>query len=222
MDVTASESAQPARSKENTRRRLVDASIDVFTQKGVEGATVDDLTRATGFTRGAFYSNFSSKDEVFWEAFTEVTTRALAATQPFPNAEDQGSSAPESAGEPDLLESLESLRPLGLAWYLMHTEAVSLSLQNIDARTHLGRERDRLITGIAQIFEELSARYPITLTVPAETLAETLLGVYLNRMVAELATGERLEEDTSRILEAILDAFVEGRGTHAPAVPWKQ
>ena len=104
----------------------------------------------------------------------------------------------------------------------MHTEAVSLSLQNIDARTHLGRERDRLITGIAQIFEELSARYPITLTVPAETLAETLLGVYLNRMVAELATGERLEEDTSRILEAILDAFVEGRGTHAPAMPWKQ
>lgn len=58
MNITATEGAQQARSKENTRRRLIEASIEVFTQKGVEGATVDDLTRAAGFTRGAFYSNF--------------------------------------------------------------------------------------------------------------------------------------------------------------------
>ena len=221
MNITATEGAQQARSKENTRRRLIEASIEVFTQKGVEGATVDDLTRAAGFTRGAFYSNFSSKDEVFWEAFTEVTTRALEATQPFPNADAEESEAHTSVDEADLLESLEQLRPLGLAWYLMHTEAVSISLQNSDARTNLGRERDRLIAGIAQIFEELAARYPFTLTVPAETIAETLLGVYLNRMVAELATGERLEEDTSRILEAILDAFIEGCDDQSTDRPWK-
>src|SRR5699024_12302943 len=61
------------RRKENTRARLVRASLDVFVDEGIDGATVDDLGRAAGFTRGAFYSNFSSKEEVF---------SALSATVP--------------------------------------------------------------------------------------------------------------------------------------------
>lgn len=47
-----------------TRDRLVDAAIRVFAEKGVLGASVEEICEAAGFTRGAFYSNFSSKDDL--------------------------------------------------------------------------------------------------------------------------------------------------------------
>ena len=46
--------AAPAvRRRENTRSRLVRASLAVFVDKGIDGATIDDLVTAAGFTRGA-------------------------------------------------------------------------------------------------------------------------------------------------------------------------
>lgn len=47
-----------------TRDRLVDAAVLVFAEKGVLGAAVEEICEAAGFTRGAFYSNFSSKDDL--------------------------------------------------------------------------------------------------------------------------------------------------------------
>ena len=41
-----------------TRERLIDAAIDVFAEKGVLGASVEEICEDAGFTRGAFYSNF--------------------------------------------------------------------------------------------------------------------------------------------------------------------
>lgn len=66
------------RRRENTRTKLVRASLEVFVEKGIDGVTVDDLVSAAGFTRGAFYSNFSSKEEVFTELFDEVTAELIA------------------------------------------------------------------------------------------------------------------------------------------------
>ncbi len=45
-----------------TRERLVEAAIAVFAEKGVLGASVEEICETAGFTRGAFYSNFEHKD----------------------------------------------------------------------------------------------------------------------------------------------------------------
>ena len=66
------------RRRENTRTKLVRASLEVFVEKGIDGVTVDDLVTAAGFTRGAFYSNFSTKEEVFTALFDEVTDEIIA------------------------------------------------------------------------------------------------------------------------------------------------
>lgn len=47
-----------------TRERLVDAAVVVFAEKGVLGAAVEEICDVAGFTRGAFYSNFTSKDDL--------------------------------------------------------------------------------------------------------------------------------------------------------------
>jgi TetR/AcrR family transcriptional regulator, transcriptional repressor of aconitase len=41
--------------REETRARLLEAAAHVFAKKGYEGASVDDVAHAAGFTKGAVY-----------------------------------------------------------------------------------------------------------------------------------------------------------------------
>ena len=50
-----------------TRTRLLDAAERVFLRRGLQGSSVEEIAAEAGFTRGAFYSNFESKDELFVE-----------------------------------------------------------------------------------------------------------------------------------------------------------
>jgi AcrR family transcriptional regulator len=50
--------------REETRRRIFEAAAGVFAEHGVAGAAIEQIATAAGFTRGAFYSNFSGKDEL--------------------------------------------------------------------------------------------------------------------------------------------------------------
>ena len=47
------------------RDRIFDAASKVFAAEGFAGATIDAIGQAAGFTKGAVYSNFESKDELF-------------------------------------------------------------------------------------------------------------------------------------------------------------
>src|SRR5471030_1784394 len=50
--------------RDDTRDKLFEAAARVFEEQGIGGASVEAVTAAAGFTRGAFYSNFKSKDEL--------------------------------------------------------------------------------------------------------------------------------------------------------------
>ncbi len=46
-----------------TREKLYEAAARVFEEQGIGGASIEAIAAAAGFSRGAFYSNFKSKDE---------------------------------------------------------------------------------------------------------------------------------------------------------------
>jgi AcrR family transcriptional regulator len=50
-----------------TRARLLEAAFAVFAAQGYTGATIDAIVQAAGYSKGAFYFHFSSKEEVFLE-----------------------------------------------------------------------------------------------------------------------------------------------------------
>jgi AcrR family transcriptional regulator len=50
--------------RDNTCDKLFEAAARVFEEQGIGGASVEAIAAAAGFTRGAFYSNFKSKDEL--------------------------------------------------------------------------------------------------------------------------------------------------------------
>ncbi len=53
-----------SRRRAETQARLLDAAIGIFAERGVLAATVEEISDRAGFTRGAFYSNFNSKDDL--------------------------------------------------------------------------------------------------------------------------------------------------------------
>lgn len=48
------------------RERILCAAMSVFARHGFAGATIDAIADAAGFTKGAVYSNFGSKDDLFF------------------------------------------------------------------------------------------------------------------------------------------------------------
>lgn len=64
-----------AQRKEVTRELLLDAAIRVFAEKGYHGASLDDVADAAGFTKGAVYSNFTRKADLFRALMTRETER---------------------------------------------------------------------------------------------------------------------------------------------------
>ena len=54
----------PERRRELTRNALVEAATEVFARRGFHAATLEEIAEAAGFTRGAIYSNFSSKEDL--------------------------------------------------------------------------------------------------------------------------------------------------------------
>jgi AcrR family transcriptional regulator len=57
--------------REQTRRKLIDAAMDVFAERGFHRASVDDVARAAGFSIGALYANFGGKEELLLAIFDE-------------------------------------------------------------------------------------------------------------------------------------------------------
>jgi AcrR family transcriptional regulator len=69
--TTAVEPKPKRRRREETRQRLVDAALPVFARNGFERATVDEIVREAGYSKGAFYVHFESKEDLFWAMLEE-------------------------------------------------------------------------------------------------------------------------------------------------------
>lgn len=64
-----------------TRAKLIEAAQQLFSTSGYEHATVDDISHAAGYSKGAYYFHFSTKDDILLELlrmWTESRTAVLA------------------------------------------------------------------------------------------------------------------------------------------------
>lgn len=54
---------------ERTRQFIIEKTAPIFNEKGYAGTSLNDLTKATGLTKGSIYGNFENKDEVALAVF---------------------------------------------------------------------------------------------------------------------------------------------------------
>lgn len=60
-----------------TRQALLDSASSVFAERGFEGASIEEISERAGYSRGAFYSNFTDKEACFLEVLDQRTSRHL-------------------------------------------------------------------------------------------------------------------------------------------------
>ena len=202
------------RRRENTRTKLVRASLEVFVEKGIDGATVDDLVSAAGFTRGAFYSNFSSKEEVFTALFDEVTAELIAIANTAVGSAVSDGECTDSQSPPDLddagvmLAVFEGIRPFGRQWYLLYSDAIARSLRDERMRAALAEQRERLRDQIGALLTlRLEASGARALLAP-EDLAQLLIGIFVDLMLREQMEDRDVTELAATTILGTLHAFI--------------
>jgi AcrR family transcriptional regulator len=192
--------ATPVRRRENTRARLLSAAEDVFVRKGLKRVTVDDLVGAAGFTRGAFYSNFSSIEEVFYELFRQQSEAMLAIVR------EVVDEAPEEEFSIGLV--LERLRPLSARWFVIQAEFTLLALRNEEARTLFQEHRATFEEQMVGLIGDVIARLGRVPTVPLAQLTETSIALYLHSLAQEgLGMGTL---DTAALTDIVLPQVIVG------------
>ena len=74
---------------EHTRSLLLDAAEEVFAEKGFMAASLDDIAHAAGYTKGAIYKHFATKEDLFlavsdryWRRYFDNFAEVMAARQP--------------------------------------------------------------------------------------------------------------------------------------------
>lgn len=63
--------------KQQTRDRILNSAVELFSRQGFEHVSIDDLMRHAKLTRGAFYAHFSSKSDVYFHAINQASMNAF-------------------------------------------------------------------------------------------------------------------------------------------------
>ncbi|WP_263359074.1 TetR/AcrR family transcriptional regulator [Acidicapsa ligni] len=66
-------------SRLETRNRLLESAAQLFARDGYEGASVDLIAESAGYSKGAFYSNFETKEAIFLELLDAHKRREIDA-----------------------------------------------------------------------------------------------------------------------------------------------
>jgi TetR/AcrR family transcriptional regulator, transcriptional repressor for nem operon len=70
----------PARSREATHERIVDAAARAIRRSGYDGTSVVDIMKQVGLTHGGFYAHFASREAMLAEAADRAGAESVAAT----------------------------------------------------------------------------------------------------------------------------------------------
>jgi AcrR family transcriptional regulator len=189
--VTAETLEPPKRRREVTVERLLDAALETFAEIGFAAASVEDVCGRGGFTRGAFYSSFRSKDELFAALFARESRR---------NLERAGEQLTGVEHEVDpLTAAVDRCRSTFRAdrtWVLVHTEYRLHAARSPEAAAALRTHGVEVLDGLTRLIEETAARARFRLVVPAARLARAVLALHDGVVLAQV-TGDE-DDDLER------------------------
>jgi AcrR family transcriptional regulator len=119
-----------AEAQAQTRQRLLDAAAVVFARRGLHGASLEEVADEAGYTKGAVYSNFASKEELF---LAVLEARFHDRTEFYRQLAEQAAREPGQ----DLPGLLPGLDAPDEAWCLLETEFWLYALRNPPVRERM-------------------------------------------------------------------------------------
>ena len=157
---------------ERTRSLLLDAAEEVFAEKGFTPASLDDIARAAGYTKGAIYKHFATKEDLFlavsdryWRRYFDNFAEVLSATS--------------EVGARELDAIAQRWRQLSIDGGAEHAalghEFTLYLLRNPDARERAAAKRSEVVDELAKFIVEGIDRIGGSLLIPPLTFAQVLV-----------------------------------------------
>jgi len=208
--------ARTTKRRAQTRARLLDAAFAVFAARGFGRASIEEVCAAAGFTRGAFYSNFDSLDELFFALYDDRAE--LIAGQ----ITDAVRTADPAEPVDSLLDRVAHTLLLDRDWLLVKTDFLLYAARDPAVSQLLVTHRARLRGAISQLLRGLGERggWPPVLG-DADGAARAVVAAYDGVSVQLL-----LDADTagarawlSRLLTALLREPATGPSTEPATEP---
>ncbi|SIS18578.1 TetR/AcrR family transcriptional regulator [Microbacterium sp. RURRCA19A] len=201
----------PSRRRENTRTRLMDAAAQLFAEEGIDATSVEAVCERAGFTRGAFYSNFASKEELFLALCERSANTTLAALRErIASLEAHDLDAHTELH--DLVQQVLEIAAQDRLDVLLNAEIRTQALRNADFAVAY-RALDRgLSESVTHLVSDIAAARGLRLRIPPEAATELLLSMWVSATEHALIAGHdpraaqpELAARLSHILTLILE-----------------
>lgn len=167
-----------AEKKAETRSCLLEAAAEVFARRGMQQASIDEVAEHAGYTKGAFYANFQSKEELFlamlddrFAKHLDELDRVLAAEA---EIEDQARMGAENF-----------IRLVEPEWERLYFEFSAYASRNEGFRRELLTRRRHLQERLAELYRRRARQLGFEPPFPVEDLA---------RMTFAMADGIALQK----------------------------
>ena len=198
-----------AERKEDTRARLLASAARVFARRGFHAASVEEVAEDAGFSKGAVYSNFASKEDLFL-AMVEARFRDRLAAIRAAVAE------PGAPGEQARRSADSFIRTLAAdpEWPPVFMEFWAYAQRDPSVRRRFAAQVGALRTAVAEILASRAAELGMELPLPAEQLAT---------MTFAMATGFAMERQLDpgavpdELFGTMLEVFFAGVRERAAA-----
>lgn len=211
------------RRRAETRRRLVEAAYAVFSEAGIRDAPVELICDRAGFTRGAFYSNFASKEELFLAVYqvrmAERVDRLRAAVDKAVEGVDprDGNAVTEVLQEAGRL-FMQSLTA-DETWYLLNAEFRAQALRQTELRAPTAAAETRFHDQLADILLGMLDRLDLRLTVEPRSAVITIVTLYETMLERALLDELPTTADNRYVLDVLprlLSALITPRDSNQP------
>lgn len=157
---------------ERTRSLLLDAAEAVFAEKGFTAASLDDIAHVAGYTKGAIYNHFATKEDLFLAVSDRYWHRY------FDNFAEVMSSA-KQVGAAELDEIAKRWRELsrdrGAEHAALGHEFTLYLRRNPEVRERVAAKRAEVVEALGRFIVEGIDNLGGSLRIPAPTLAQVLI-----------------------------------------------
>lgn len=150
-----------------THGKLVDSALKLFSTSGYEHATIDDISAAAGYSKGAYYFHFSTKDDILLELLRMWSEGQSAILT---------TAAADGASEAPLRDTLEAFLSYTDApqWPGVLLEFWSQAVRNPEMNKRLGSAYASWRKLIAEAFERAATAGKLTIESAEDAAAVTL------------------------------------------------
>jgi AcrR family transcriptional regulator len=167
--------------QQRTRKSLLDAAAGLFCKRGLEGASIDEVAQAAGYTKGAFYANFKSKEELFLVMLDERFAHELERLDRALTGTEEPHEEARAAAEDFIHFAADNDWPRLYFQFVAHAALDDDFRQELATRHHAMRER------LTEVFKRWKEGIGAAPAIPVEQITAMMFfmadGFLLDRMI---------------------------------------